>query len=390
MMPAHQCLTNTTVWNQYMAQLHDMQSKQMFIEEALQQYENEHHKDGLRIPQVIVGELHQGMGGHYVWAAHVIYMPFLPDLSCTQYLSRLIHEHEHVYQQQSGRIDGHQSDTAQMARISFAVYPPRTYARKGKFLRPDYTYNYNELRALLAEAKWIHEYYQERMNVQPPDCFLQEKQDIITTMRDAKIRIQSRQSISHALDINKANIRKLLSGKFNQQYVPDMKKGYMSRFMKTTGKRLIKETMRELKEMARILGEDIKVLDSLAPQHATEATHQERKAVEEHNQQQEYNALTGAMVKELEVVSETPTEPAYAMTEANGEFPEQVQNTTEYPGSLHMMEPQHGQYRLCVPIELEEEPTVDTRKVEQAPVQVNPEEKAFDISALGEIEDGTL
>lgn len=398
-MHVQQCLTNTIVWNKNMASL-DSQSQKVFVREALQQYENESCNNGLRAPQVIVSELPQGMAGRYVFALHAIQVPFIPDLSCTQYLSILKHEDEHGRQQKAGHPGGYQGDAGQMARMSFAVYPAQTHTRNGKYLRPDYAYNYNELRALLEEAKWIHARYQERMNAQPPDCFLQEKQDILSTMQDIQTRIHGRPSVSHALDVNKANARKLLFGKFSPTFVPNMGKLYMSRFMKRTGKQLIKETMRELKEMAKILGKDMKELEKMvSPQYAAETANQERNAVEEYNHQQEYDALLEARVKGFDFISEYPTERAYAITEVDNPrllnyfmsaFPEQAQSIPEYHGSLHVMESQPGQYRIFVPKELADDPNLDTMKVDRAHMQAKQEELAFDIADLGEIEYGTL
>lgn len=400
MMTANQCLTNTLIWNHNMEQSHDKQSKQTFIREALQQYVNESYNDGLRAPQVIVSELPQGMAGRYVFASHAIQVPFIPDLSCTQYQCILRHEREHARQQKADQPGGYKGDEALMARMSFSVYPSRTHTRNGKKLRPEYAYNYNELRALLEEAKWIQTHYQKRMNAQPPDCFLQEKQDILATMRDVQSRIHGRPDISHALDINKANARKLLFGKFNPAFTPIMSKISMSRFMKRTGKRLIKETMRELKDMEKALKKNIKALEKMvSPRHAAETVNHEQQTMEEYRLQQAHDALLEAKAKGFDFISEYPTERAYTITEIDNPrllnyfmnaFPAQAQNIPEYNNALHVMEVQPGQYRVFVPKELADEPSLDTTKIDREHMDAKHEEFNFDFADLGDIEEGVL
>lgn len=393
------CLTNAVVWRANIAQS-DTSTQRTFIQEALQEYVNEMCKDGLRTPQVIVSNLPQELAGRYIFAANSIQIPFIPDLSSTQYQSILRHEYEHARQYKAGYTGGYQGDDAQMARLSFAVYPAQTHTRNGKKLRPEYAYNFNELRALLAEAKWVHQHYNERMNAQPPNCFAQEKRDILATMEDVRARIRGRPNISQALDVNQYNVRRLRFGKFNAAFAMGDSKRHMARFMKHTGKRLIKDTMKELKVMEKVLKQDIKALEQMVgPRHIEDTIQEEQQAVENYTRQQGHEALIEAQVKGFDFVTAYPTERAYSIIEVDSprllnyylqQFPSQAQNMPQYHGSLHVMELPANKYKVFVPKELADEPNLDTTKINRDHIQEKQGEFEFDTAGLGELEECVL
>lgn len=377
-------LTRPATWNLNMAECKTDNEKIHFIRKAIQQHVEEGHTDGLRPPQVVVNAAPSGLQGEYLLKMHTISLQYDANKSCTDYMVVAEHEREHGKQRLSEREGGYKGQEGVMARISWAVYPNKYYTRGGTRIAENYAYNYNELRAVHASAQWLHNRYHARQNASPPDFFTGEKQEVLKAMKELRAYIQGRPSMRVALQVNRQNASKAFWGKFNPYYVGSMSGFAMSRFLRSTGKELIKEVMHDLKEIEAVLAKDIAELEQqLNPLNREETRRAEQAAIDTYRQDQVHEAAIEASAKGFDKITEYPTG-SYSIVDIDNPrllnyymqaFSPKVQTFEKFQGKLHWMEEPNGRFKIFVPKDLLSGPEVNTYDI--APAQISAKEAEF-------------
>lgn len=368
-------LTRVWRWNSEMADCKSTAEEMSFIQEALQQYENEYQQDAMDAPQVFVRDIgNQTTRGYYQLNDHHIVIDYEKGKSRISYISVMEHEHEHA-KQRMGEKGGYVGDAAVMAQLSFAIYPKHTVTPNGKHYYADYVYNYTELRALHAQANWVHNHYHSRLHAAHPDFFVNEKQELLAEMKELRHKIKICSKMSMAVSVNKDNASKLFWGKGNPEYAPPFGKMRMARFMRTTGKQLVKDAVHQLREMGKALDKDIAELEQmLSPERIEETKRQEIATMNAYFDRQHEEAMLEMKVKGFEFTTEFPTGYSYHVTQIPNirmlnyymhAFPPDVQNNPEYREHLKCVQCRGEGYMVCVPKQLIQGHDIDTTMVDR-------------------------
>lgn len=355
MTQVYEPLMRAPTFNAYMAQAKTTEQKMEFVLKALTQYERDaDHRHPAMPPSQVVVHPQVNTCPDYMLSYHTIRIPFAEEKSCTEYMCNMEHEHEHA-QQRLGI--GYTEQEKRLCDASFAVYPANIYTPNG-YLNPFYAYNYTELRALQAEAEFIHRHYHGRMNATPPDCFTPEKQEILQRMKTLKEQLDGRPQKSMALDVNNKNARRALFGKYNAAYANGMSRWQMHRTFKS-GAKLIKQTLKDLKKLSKTLGKDIEELEkALSPEHAAET------AKKEQTQRMEYEQVLAKTVGDLArsvgftINGPMPNDQSYSVCQCNSlsllefylkGFNPELQYNPAAAGHLNIQEMPGDIYLVMVP-----------------------------------------
>ncbi len=341
MLQDYENLTLPMNFNRGMARAKTPEEKLHFLLKALTQYERdmEHYDDNMHPTQVVVHP-QEHTNPDYLLSWHTIRIPYVEGKSCTSYLLDMEHEHEHAQQRKGA---GYTEPEKKMCDVSFAMYPAQVQEKSGH-LTPAYAYNYTELRALQAEAQWIHSRYHGRMNNGPP-CLAPEQKELLALLKQTHERIQGRPSKSDALEVNKRNARKAFWGKFNREFAPGMSGPQVARALRK-GAPLIKKTMKDLKALEKLLAKDIAELEkALSPEYEQETKKASQERVEQYHERLREQLPEVAKAAGFDMVDKVPTDGSYSCIQCDSisllefylrGFNKDLQYTPEAAGKLHI------------------------------------------------------
>lgn len=341
MLKEHENLMLPINFNAGMAQARTQEEKMMFLLKALTQYERDmnHDDENMRPSQVVVHP-NSAANPAYLLDWHTIRMAYVEDKTCTAYLVDMEHEHEHAQQRKGA---GYTEPEKMMCDVSFAVYPKQTLTAFG-FLRHEYAYNYAELRALQAEGEWIHSRYHARMHASPP-CLVPEQKEILDVLKNTYERIKGRPSKSDALAVNRKNARKAFWGKYNPKYAPGMTGFQVARQLRK-GAPLIKQTMKDLRELEKVLKKDIAALEkALSPKREAETRRESHEKLTQYYERVQEQLPEIAKSAGFDIVDKIPTDDAYTCCQCDSvqllefylrAFNKDLQYTPEAAGKLHI------------------------------------------------------
>lgn len=210
--------------------------------------------------------------------AHYILLPYKPEYAGVDYYVFWRHEAEHALQTDV-RLHGVESVEKTMLQVSRFLYPADIEDDQGR-AKPEYLYNYTELKARTAEACALREALQERYDSKPPDFRYTEKKAYLEAIQRFCENTQGQHSLITCLQYTMSQVPTIIAQPDAEHELPDKNRFSLATFWTTQGMvknlQAFREFQREYQQLlkcAQQLQHDVQHPES-APTQEAEATKQ--------------------------------------------------------------------------------------------------------------------